>query len=196
MKTDIYLVRHGQTLFNQLGLTQGFCDSPLTSLGIKQAKTTGDYFKQAGIQFDAAYCSTLERTEDTLLNMYTGPYERLKDLKEWFFGTFEGAPSYLEPKHKPGQVSHEDNFVSYGGEGVSEVQARMTNALIKIGEENKGKTAIAVSHAGSLYAFFLQWQKVGDVKPKFSNCGILHYIYEDGDFTLVESMDPALAVKG
>lgn len=33
----IYLVRHGQTLFNQQKKVQGWCDSPLTQEGIKQA---------------------------------------------------------------------------------------------------------------------------------------------------------------
>ena len=35
MKKIIYMMRHGQTLFNQLGKIQGWCDSPLTELGIK-----------------------------------------------------------------------------------------------------------------------------------------------------------------
>lgn len=34
----IYLVRHGQTLFNQQKKVQGWCDSPLTQEGIQQAK--------------------------------------------------------------------------------------------------------------------------------------------------------------
>ena len=34
----VYLMRHGKTLFNLQHKIQGFCDSPLTSLGIKQAK--------------------------------------------------------------------------------------------------------------------------------------------------------------
>lgn len=33
----IYLVRHGQTLFNQQKKVQGWCDSPLTQEGIQQA---------------------------------------------------------------------------------------------------------------------------------------------------------------
>ena len=37
----LYLVRHGQTLFNELHMTQGWCDSPLTELGRKQAKEAG-----------------------------------------------------------------------------------------------------------------------------------------------------------
>ena len=33
MKKDLYLMRHGQTLFNVRRKIQGWCDSPLTELG-------------------------------------------------------------------------------------------------------------------------------------------------------------------
>lgn len=36
MKT-IYLMRHGETLFNTMDVNQGQCDSPLTENGIRQA---------------------------------------------------------------------------------------------------------------------------------------------------------------
>ncbi|EAE2865827.1 histidine phosphatase family protein, partial [Listeria monocytogenes] len=52
MKKTLYLIRHGQTLFNQRKKIQGFCDAPLTELGIKQAKIAGSYFKENNITFD------------------------------------------------------------------------------------------------------------------------------------------------
>ena len=45
MKKTLYLMRHGQTLFNVQHKIQGWCDAPLTELGIKQAKIAGEYFK-------------------------------------------------------------------------------------------------------------------------------------------------------
>ena len=42
---DLYLMRHGQTFFNQEGLVQGVCDSPLTDLGIEQAEQARDFFE-------------------------------------------------------------------------------------------------------------------------------------------------------
>lgn len=38
MSKTLYLMRHGQTMFNLRGKVQGASDSPLTSLGISQAK--------------------------------------------------------------------------------------------------------------------------------------------------------------
>lgn len=44
MKKTLYLMRHGQTLFNKRRKVQGWCDSPLTELGIKQAEAAANYF--------------------------------------------------------------------------------------------------------------------------------------------------------
>jgi Fructose-2,6-bisphosphatase len=43
---ELYLMRHSQTLFNQLHRIQGASDSPLTQQGINDAKEVGAYFKQ------------------------------------------------------------------------------------------------------------------------------------------------------
>jgi len=66
MTKTLYLMRHGETLFNQLHLIQGACDSPLTQKGIEAAKTAEKHFKENGIKFDHAYSSTQERASDTL----------------------------------------------------------------------------------------------------------------------------------
>lgn len=42
MAKIVYLMRHGQTLFNELKKVQGWCDSPLTELGKEQARDKQD----------------------------------------------------------------------------------------------------------------------------------------------------------
>ena len=44
MKT-IFLMRHGETLFNVMDVNQGQCDSPLTENGINQALAAKEWFK-------------------------------------------------------------------------------------------------------------------------------------------------------
>ena len=46
MSKRLYLMRHGETLFNKLGRIQGACDSPLTDDGIRQAKMAKQYYKE------------------------------------------------------------------------------------------------------------------------------------------------------
>lgn len=187
----LYLMRHGQTLFNQLKRIQGACDSPLTELGIKQAEQAKVYFDGEGIHFDRLYSSTQELAEDTLEIIAPGRgYQRLKGLKEWNFGLYEGTSEYLNPPIKEGQESYEDYFVAYGGEGVEQVADRMNETLVTIMEEASSDSVLSVSHGGALYAFYLRWRKPEDVRPVFSNCCILVYNYHNGEFDLVESINP------
>ena len=67
MEKVLYLVRHGQTLFNVQHKIQGWCDSPLTDLGIEQAKRVTNYFDSHDICFDHAYSSTSERCRSLLI---------------------------------------------------------------------------------------------------------------------------------
>ena len=92
MKKTLYLMRHGQTLFNLQHKIQGWCDSPLTELGIKQAKVAGKWFKDHDITFDHAYSSTSERCCDTLEIITDMPtfaqmkdQEQLQNLYDRFF---------------------------------------------------------------------------------------------------------------
>ena len=76
MKKRLYLMRHGETLFNSQHKIQGWCDSPLTELGKKQANAARKYFEDNDIQFDYAYCSTSERCSDTLEIITDLPYNQ------------------------------------------------------------------------------------------------------------------------
>ena len=104
-------MRHGQTLFNVGKKIQGFCDSPLTDLGIEQAKKASEYFKD--IELTHAYSSTSERCCDTLeiVTENRMPYVRLKGLKEMNFGIYEGESEDLNPDRE----TFETFFVKYGG---------------------------------------------------------------------------------
>lgn len=97
--TRLYLMRHGQTLFNTLNRIQGWCDSPLTEKGRDQARQVRAYFEKHDMTFDQYYCTTTERASDTI-ELATGrsDYQRVKGLKEMHFGIFEGQPEYLHPK--------------------------------------------------------------------------------------------------
>ena len=83
MVKHLYLMRHGETLFNVRRKIQGWCDSPLTENGVKQAKAVREILKD--IQFDHYYSSTAERCCDTLeiVTDYKVEYKRLKQLKSY-----------------------------------------------------------------------------------------------------------------
>ncbi len=99
MNLEIYLVRHGQTEFNQAGRIQGWCDSPLTNEGRQQAKEAGKRLAAKKIHFDAAFSSTSPRAIDTahILLTYAGQptltIQKIAQLREYHFGSFEGGLS-------------------------------------------------------------------------------------------------------
>ncbi|KAA9297505.1 MULTISPECIES: histidine phosphatase family protein [Aerococcus] len=193
MVKKLYLMRHGQTLFNQLNRIQGACDSPLTDLGREQAQKVYDYFQEEGIDFQAVYSSTQERACDTTeIVVPQTNYIRKKGLKEWNFGLYEGASEYLNPPHKEGEESYGDYFLDYGGESVDQVAERMTETITEVmdtaGQEEK---VLCVSHGGAMYAFYLKWRKQTDQRPHFSNCCILEYSYDEDseDFSLIKSIN-------
>lgn len=186
MKKILYLMRHGQTVFNLRKKIQGSCDSPLTELGIKQAKIAGLYFKENNIKIDFAYSSTQERASDTLEYAINDmPYTRLKGIKEWNFGMFEGEPEYLNPKLS-NQQTYGDYFVMHGGEKDTEVQERMNKTLTQIMEKDGHNNVLAVSHGGACYMFLLKWAKPEMITNQIGNCCIFKYEYENGKFELLE----------
>ncbi|WP_333588866.1 histidine phosphatase family protein [Lactobacillus acetotolerans] len=95
MATEVYLVRHGETMFNQLNKVQGWCDSPLTVKGINDLKKTASALSQ--VHFDNMYSSDLKRAIDTVHLMKNanvvseiGKIKKLPEFREVFFGSFEG----------------------------------------------------------------------------------------------------------
>ncbi len=185
MKKVLYLMRHGQTLFNVQHKIQGWCDAPLTQLGIQQAKIAGQYFKDNHITFDHAYSSTSERACDTLeyVTDFQMPYTRVKGLKEWNFGVYEGKDECLNPK-----LPYGDFFKQFGGEGEMELRERMSNTLTEIMEKEGHESVLAVSHGAACAQFYRAWEKYAKVlkTERFYNCCILKFEYENGIFTLVE----------
>ncbi len=192
MKKTLYLMRHGQTLFNKLGKIQGACDSPLTDEGVKQATIAKKYFDDNKIKIDSFYSSTQERASETLeIIIGNTNYTRVKGIKEWNFGLFEGESEKLNPKRKEGETSYGDSFVPYGGESSKEVQQRMVNTLTNImNTDDKHESVLVVSHGGSMYLFiqaWLEYEKVTSIS--YSNCCILKFSFEQNKFTFIEAIN-------
>ena len=90
----LYIVRHGKTISNLEAKVHGWTDSPLSELGVSQAKKVGEGLKN--ITFNAAYSSDIKRAADTakiILNANkneTPELQELFGLREWNYGGYEG----------------------------------------------------------------------------------------------------------
>lgn len=63
----IYLIRHGQTEWNEKKIFRGQKDIPLSKEGNKQADKTGKYLTRSGINI--IYSSPLKRAYETSLSI-------------------------------------------------------------------------------------------------------------------------------
>ena len=167
-KTTIYIVRHGQSIGNELGLYLGRTDMELTEKGRQQAQYAADYLKD--IEFDAIYSSPLMRAHNTAV-----PHALIRgmqvvdreELAEIFIGDWEGVPTDdLKKKyHDEYYNGWTDNYFTFtcpGGESVAACGERFRQGLERIAKDHEGKTVLVVAHGGVIRAF---WGKMIGVDP-------------------------------
>lgn len=181
MTKDLYLIRHGQTIFNLKHIIQGWSDSPLTELGREQARRAGAFLRARGLYFDHAYASTLTRTNQTIECAFPGiTYVRLDGLREWFFGDYEAERVMLMPE-RPWR----DFYRQFGGEGQSEVRARMVETLSSLMAQHDHRCVLAVSHGSAIKEFMDHCKgQAADERDRVpGNCAVLHFAYDEDDDT-------------
>lgn len=94
--TTLYIIRHGKTMFNTIGRTQGWSDSPLTKKGEQDIYYLGLGLKKEA--FKEAYSSDSGRAMQTARiilqehsNYHSIPYLTDKRIREWCFGSLDGG---------------------------------------------------------------------------------------------------------
>ena len=143
-----------------------------------KTEVAGQWFRDHNVSFDYAYSSTSERAADTL-ELVTGgemPYERIRGLKEWFFGKLEGHDESLNPSFPYG-----DQFKQYGGEGEQEFQDRFVNTVTALmNHAADHTTTLIVAHGAACGTFFNKWQEYTLIPRKqgIGNCAIFKYSYD------------------
>ena len=161
----LILVRHGQTKFNQQGKVQGWCDSPLTELGIKQAKATKKVLDRYTI--DAVYTSTSERAIDTASIIIENRNLKLnydKRLKELNFGIFEASPNDIKDHFNYRLLQNQRDYSRVCGESVEMVQKRSLSFMNEILQKHKeDETILIVSHGYYIWRFIIDFVYNGEI---------------------------------
>jgi broad specificity phosphatase PhoE len=147
----IYLLRHGETVWNTLGRFQGQKDSPLTQRGILQADQVAARLAQeisgCGTPFDI-HVSPLGRALETAARIaLTVPFAAQEDarLMEVTTGSWDGMTLYEIDVEYPGALEGADAFDWYfrspDGETFDSACARVESWLSGI-----STPVIAISH--------------------------------------------------
>ena len=80
----LVFLRHGQSTWNQLNLFTGWVDVPLSELGIVEATQGGQELKKAGLKFDVAYTSLLQRAQETCrIGLTESEQPDVPVIKDW-----------------------------------------------------------------------------------------------------------------
>lgn len=195
----LYIVRHGETLFNYKHLVQGWCDSPLTEKGVMQAKCVGYGLKD--IPFQHAFCSTSERTFDTACNIIGEreiSLEQRKALKEMHFGSIEGDTMSDEFMKS---MRDEGGFRKFGGESLEEAGKRAVQAWETIAKEHPDENVLIVTHGGVIMngMNMLEPGIVEDMQKKgiyAENCSVSVVDYCDGEMKIEEFCSLEYRQKG
>ncbi len=151
----VYLVRHGQSLGNEGGVFQP-ADTPLSSLGKKQAKTLAGRFK--GILFDVIYTSPLARARQTseIISKEVGrPIEVWEDIQETRNPKEVVALSRSSPKAKRikrliRQNYHKGDWRYSDEETFNELNERGKKIITHLLKHHRGQNVLVVSHAGMI----------------------------------------------
>lgn len=191
MKVTFYYVRHGKTLFNEMGRMQGMCDSPLLKEGILGAENTASALSK--VKFASCYSSSSQRAWDTA-EIICRPHGLnpilMKELREFDFGELDGE--YLKDvKKEKGNYFTREDWSEYGGDTMSSFAERSKRAFDQmIQESNDGDNVLVVGHGAYIMhlmetllyfdrdSYIDECNKTGRVW--MPNCGICIFSWEDG----------------
>lgn len=156
----LVLVRHGQSLWNEKGLWQGWTDIDLTEKGIEQAREAGKQLKD--IHFDYAYSSPLIRASKTLdeilkvLGQSELPVTKDQAMTEKHYGVFTGKNKW-QVKEEVGEeefqrIRRSWDYQTPEGESMKQVYERLIPYYEKVilPKLKEGKNVIIASHGNTL----------------------------------------------
>ncbi|MGE0684377.1 MAG: histidine phosphatase family protein [Candidatus Binatia bacterium] len=151
----VYLVRHGETLWNREGRCQGVTDVPLTDKGSLQAHAIATALAKKPLSL--VLSSSLQRSKETaaIIAERHGLSVELRDeLQEWNQGVLEGLTGVelLSQHHAYFARWRDDpaNAAPPGGEPLRDLQARAWPVIDSLRERALSGPVAVVSHSMTL----------------------------------------------
>ncbi len=149
--SEIYLIRHGETVWNRENRFLGDTDLPLSEKGIWQAERLSDRLRK--VPLCAVYTSPLKRAIQTAERIAAPHSLRpvvVTGLKEIGYGEWEGLTlgeveekfSHLEKQRRADPIG----FQAPGGESFKAFICRVVDAFSRIVRENHPGPVAVVAH--------------------------------------------------
>ena len=155
MKTQLLLIRHGETAWNAEHRIQGQLDIPLSPLGVLQSERLAECLANEPI--DAVYSSGQSRAWLTAVPLAARlGLEVIAEprLRERSFGIFEGLTlDEIAERYPPEFKKWRERDPAWrpeGGESGQQLIDRVLSAVSDIGTKHPSQTVVLVSHGGVL----------------------------------------------
>jgi probable phosphoglycerate mutase len=151
--TDVLMLRHAPTRWNEEHRWQGWADPPLTFDGRVAAR---EWALRTRHRFAYVVASDLLRARDTALAIadalgHTGPVTEFPGLREQDQGEWTGLTKDEIKRRWPGRLRERPRW-PVGGESPDRLRARIRDALGEIARAHPGRSVLAVTHSGVIRA--------------------------------------------
>ncbi len=158
-RTELWLIRHGESAGNSGGIFQGQHEYPLSPRGRDQATAVAK--RLAATRFVALYCSDLDRAADTAaiiapavgLDPVSEPRLREIDTGTWSGLTAPQIQTRFPDEWTAWMAKRDPAHRRGGGESYHDVEARMLAVMGEIAERHVGGRVLIVAHGGCLGAY-------------------------------------------
>ena len=152
-KTEIILIRHGETEWNSQLRMQGHSNSPLSAVGRRQIQALGKWMEN--VSFDHIYSSDSLRARETAeaITQYSGDTLQFDQrIREKNLGVFEGLTS-IEAREQHPEIyrffkTGGANYVIDEGESTQQVLDRALEFIEEIRLRHLEQRVVMVTHGG------------------------------------------------
>lgn len=192
--TRIIFVRHGETIWNNIGKYQGHTDIPLSTVGISQARKTAQRLSKENIS--TIYSSDLMRAQQTaeIIGLkHNLVINYCKDLREINFGQWEGR-TYGEIEGQYPQllnlwIEDPEKLKIPGGETFGELRERAMKVIDNILLKHHQETVLLVAHGGTISTILcsvlsIDLKNMWQIKQSNSAISIIEFYDKKGIVTL------------
>ena len=197
-KSNLVLVRHGQSEWNKKNLFTGWKDPKLTELGIEEAIKAGKLLKTKEMKFDIMFTSDLFRAQETgrlileNMNQLDIPVIKNQSLNERNYGDLAGL-NKDDAREKWGEKQvhiwrRSFDIPPPGGESLKDTAERVlpyfhSEILPKVEE---GLDVLVAAHGNSLRALVMELEGISSdeiVKLEIATGDPLTYELTEGKIT-------------
>jgi len=186
-KTEIILIRHGETVWNSQQRMQGHSNSDLSSVGQAQIQALGQWMKI--VPFDHIYSSDSLRAKQTAeaITQFSGHELKIDlRLREKNLGVFEGLTSEEARERHPEVFrlfkTAGSKYVIDEGESTQQLQDRALEIVDEIRIKHPEEHVLLVTHGGFIRVVMKHSLGLSLETPTrflIRNTGVFRLVWED-----------------